>query len=62
MDDLQTERLEKRMREKIVIGTQISDKFQKYVESGDFSRNVDFRTNMMRPQEMDVAQLELELD
>ena len=62
MDDLQTEKLEKRMREKIVIGTQISDKFQKYVESGDFNRNVDFRTSMMRPQEMDVAQLELELD
>ena len=62
MDDIQTERLEKRMREKIVIGKQVSEKFQKYVESGDFSRNVDFKTNALRPQEADEAQLELELD
>ena len=50
------------MREKIVIGKQVSEKFQKYVESGDFSRNVDFKTNALRPQETDEAQLELELD
>ena len=55
MDDIHTERLEKRVREKIVIGKQVEDKFQKYVESGEFSKNIDFRTNQVRREEQDAA-------
>ena len=62
MDDIQTERLEKRMREKIVIGKQVSEKFQKYVESGDFSRNVDFRTNALHTDFRRILQYSISID